>query len=113
LKNIITRETLKDMIESGRKQTIIETLPSQYYASAHLPGAVNIPHDKVALAASLLIPDKSERIIVYCASIDCQNSRIAAETLNKLGYSNVYEYSAGKKDWEEAGFPLEIGGEST
>lgn len=105
----ISREELKTIITSGTKQTIVEALPRKYYEAEHLPGAINIPHDDVQAVASQLIPDKSEPVIVYCASAECQNSHIAAEVLRGLGYINVYEYTEGKKGWKEAGLPLEIG----
>jgi len=106
----ISREELKTMLASGTKHTVVEALPRKYYEAEHLPGAINIPHDEVQVIASRLIPDKSETVIVYCASAECRNSHIAAEVLRGLGYSSVYEYTEGKKDWKEAGLPLEIGG---
>ena len=112
MKQSISREDLKILIDSGKKPTIVEALPQKYYEDEHLPGAINIPHDEIQLKATLLIPDKSGDVVVYCASAECQNSHIAAEALRRLGYTRVYEYTEGKKDWKQAGLPLEniIGG---
>jgi len=107
--NLISRTDLKNLIDSGKLLTIVEALPKQYYEAAHLPGAINIPHDEVQATAALLIPNKDGSVIVYCANTECQNSHIAAETLRKMGYSNVYEFTEGKKGWMEAGLPLETG----
>ena len=108
----ISRDDLNNLINSGRKPTIIEALPKQYYEAEHLPGAINIPHDTIQLNATQLIPNKQQTVVVYCASAECKNSHIAAETLRQLGYTSVYEYSEGKKDWKEAGLPLENYGSS-
>ena len=103
----ISRDDLKSLINSGNTPTIVEALPKQHYETEHLPGAINIPHDVIQLYATQLIPNKQETVVVYCASAECKNSHIAAETLRQQGYTSVYEYSEGKKDWKEAGLPLE------
>ena len=66
--NTITRDELKQKI--GRKDdfVLIETLPSTAYHHAHLPGAINLPPDRVTSDAMKVIPDKSADIVVYCAS---------------------------------------------
>jgi len=110
MSQFISRDDLKTLIASSKEYTIVEALPRQYYEAEHLPGAINVPHDEVQVAASRLIPDKSGPVIVYCASAECRNSHVAAEALRGLGYSSVYEYSEGKKGWKEAGLPLKTGG---
>jgi rhodanese-related sulfurtransferase len=106
----ISRGDLKNLMDSGKKLTLVEALPHQYFEAEHLPDAINIPHDEIQVKAVELIPDKSSAVVVYCASDECQNSHIAAETLRQLGYTTVYEYAGGKKDWKEAGFPFENNG---
>lgn len=110
MSQFISREDLKTLIASGKKHTIVEALPKQYYEAEHLPGAINIPHDAVSVTVFSLIPDKSGPVIVYCANTECRNSHTAAEAMRELGYSLVYEYTEGKKGWKEAGLPLENGG---
>ena len=80
-----------------------------YFEDAHLPGAINIPHDRVDELAPRLLPDKTARIVVYCASGPCQNSEIATLRLGKLGYTNVADYHEGKAEWLGAGLPVERG----
>jgi rhodanese-related sulfurtransferase len=103
----IKREEIQQLLASKAAVTLIEALPQGYYDKGHLPGAINIPHDKVRERAPSMLPDKSAFIIVYCANTPCQNSAIAARTLDALGYTNVAEYVEGKQDWVEAGLPLE------
>jgi rhodanese-related sulfurtransferase len=64
----ISREDLYDKIKRGDKFQLVETLPKTTYEHAHLPGAINIPSDKIKDVAPELLPDKSAEIVVYCAS---------------------------------------------
>jgi rhodanese-related sulfurtransferase len=64
----ISREELKDKIDRGESFTLIETLQPVAYQHEHLPGAVNLPPDRVRELAPNLLPDKGAEIIVYCSS---------------------------------------------
>ena len=103
----IKREEIQTLLASKTPVTLVEALPEGYYAKGHLPGAINLPHDKVRELAPSRLTDTSAFIIVYCANTPCQNSAIAARALDAMGYSNVAEYVEGKQDWVEAGLPLE------
>jgi rhodanese-related sulfurtransferase len=103
----ISRQEIQAKLQGKEKVAIAEALPQKYYDQAHLPGAVNLPHDQVDQLAPRLFPDKSQEIIVYCANTPCQNSAIAAHRLAALGYTQVREYVEGKQDWVEAGLPTE------
>ena len=63
----ISREELTQKIDRGDKFFLVETLPAEAYHHAHLPGAINLPPDKVREMAPRLLPDKSGEIVVYCA----------------------------------------------
>ena len=103
----ISRNEIKTRIDNGKPITLVEALPPKYFEHAHLPGAINIPHDQVRQLAPALLPDKNALIAVYCASTECKNSEIAVGLLHGLGYANAREYIDGKKDWIEAGLPVE------
>ncbi|CAN5397817.1 rhodanese-like domain-containing protein [soil metagenome] len=105
---VITRDDVARKIADG-KATVIEALPSMYYEDAHLPGALNLPHDQIDDLAPSLLPDTDAEIIVYCSNTACQNSTIAATRLTQLGYTKVFDYEAGKQDWIEAGMATETG----
>ena len=105
----IDRAELKAKLDRGEALTLVEALPEPYYRKAHLPGALNLPHDEVDELAPALLPDKATEIVVYCANLPCPNSEIAAQRLIELGYANVREYAEGKQDWIDAGFPVESG----
>jgi len=105
----IPREELAQKIEAGVPLVIVEALGRSYFEDAHLPGALNLPHDRVDEVAPELLPDKAAEIVVYCSNLACQNSVIASRRLVQLGYTNVFEYEEGKQDWIEAGYPTESG----
>ena len=107
MNELISRDELKTMINSGAQHKLVEALPKKYFETEHLPKAINIPHDEIVSIAPILLPNKSEPVIVYCANAQCQNSHMAAESLRELGYTKVYEYREGKKDWIEAGLQIE------
>lgn len=103
----ITRDELKRKLDRREALILVEALPEKYFRDAHLPGAINIPHDAVDALAPSLLPDKSARIVVYCANAPCRNSGLAAARLAELGYAEVRDYHEGKADWIEAGYAVE------
>lgn len=105
----ITRDELAARIDAGADLAVVEALGPTYFADAHLPGARNLPHDRVDQLAPEVLPDKGAFVVVYCANTPCPNSEIAARRLSELGYTNVHEYVEGKEGWAEAGLPLESG----
>ena len=104
----IPRAQLAEKILAGHT-VLVEALPEKYFVDAHLPGARHLPHDQVEALAAGVLPDNNADIVVYCANVQCQNSHIAARTLAKLGSRNVAVYAEGKKDWIDAGLPVEHG----
>jgi len=105
----ISRDELKARLDRDERIAIVEALPEMYYRRAHLPGALNIPVERVNELAPHLLPDKRAEIVVYCANLPCPSSGMAARALIALGYSTVREYVEGKQDWIEAGYPTERG----
>ena len=101
----ITREELKEKIDRKDSFTLVETLPATAYLMVHLPGAVNLPLDGLEEKANSVLPDKSAEIVVYCATPSCHASVEAAQKLMGLGYTNVKDFTGGKQDWIDAGFP--------
>lgn len=65
----ISREELKRKIDAKEYFFLVETLPTSYYHEGHLPGAVNLPPDKVRELALSVLPDKNAEVIVYCAKL--------------------------------------------
>lgn len=103
---LITRNELAKEIETG-SVTVIDALGAEYYAKAHLPGALNLVETDVEVRASQLLPDKDAAIVTYCSNPACPNSQQVAAKLEALGYTNVRKYREGIQDWTEAGLPVE------
>ena len=82
-------------IESG--YIILDAREQDEYDEGHIPGAILIPYGEIADRAEKELPDKDQLILVYCRS--GRRSKIAAEELVKLGYTNVKEFG-GVIDWE-------------
>lgn len=64
----VSREELKSKMDRGETFTLVETLAEVAYQHAHLPGAINLPPDRLKELAPRLLPDKGAEVIVYCAS---------------------------------------------
>jgi rhodanese-related sulfurtransferase len=106
--NTISRDELRRKIEDGDPFVLVDALSPMSFAHSRLPGAINIPPERVE-AAPRLIPERSTDIVVYCMNSDCDSSVTVATRLVALGYTNVGHYSEGKQDWIKAGLPLERG----
>ena len=87
----------KALMDSERGYIIIDAREQDEYDEGHIPGAVLIPYGEIADRAENELPDKDQLILVYCRS--GRRSKIAAEELVKLGYTNVKEFG-GIIDWE-------------
>ena len=64
----ITLDELRAELDSGREPVLVEALGPLSYEEAHLPGAINVPHDRVEELAPALLPDRDAAIVVYCAN---------------------------------------------
>ncbi len=102
----ISRDELQREMAAGTV-VVVEALPDTYYADGHLPGARNLPLDDIVDHAGDVLPDRTASVVAYCTGTSCPNSRIAAEQLTKLGYTDVRAYEGGKEDWTAADLPLE------
>lgn len=88
---------------------LVDALSQLSYAQSRLPGAINIPPERVDELAPRLIPDQAAEIVVYCSGPDCDASVQAGERLVELGYTHVRHFAEGKRGWAKAGLPLERG----
>ena len=87
----------KALMDSESGYIILDAREQDEYDEGHIPGAILIPYGEIADRAENELPDKNQLILVYCRS--GRRSKIAAEELVKLGYTNVKEFG-GIIDWE-------------
>ncbi len=92
----ISAENAKKIMDSGEEHIILDTREQDEFDEGHIPNAILIPYTEIENKAIELIPDKDKLILVYCRS--GRRSKIAAETLAKLGYTNIKEFG-GIIDW--------------
>lgn len=112
---LIGRDELKRAMDEGTV-IVVDTMPAEYYAREHLPGARNIPGFPYERAAEFtdshaprVVPDKTAAIVVYCANTPCRNSEFVGNRLLELGYTDVRKYREGIEDWAAAGHRTESG----
>ena len=91
-----TAEEAKKIMDSGEEHIILDTREQDEFDEGHIPGAILIPYTEIENKAEAMLPDKDKLILVYCRS--GRRSKIAAESLSKLGYTNVKEFG-GIIDW--------------
>ncbi|MCU1303226.1 MAG: rhodanese-like protein [Candidatus Sulfotelmatobacter sp.] len=68
MEGTISTKDLKAKLDSKERIQVVETLAPERYREAHIPGAVNIPPDKIKELAPRLLPNKDAEIITYCAN---------------------------------------------
>ena len=92
----ITPEEAKKIMDSGEEYIILDTREQDEFDAGHIPGAILIPYTEIENKAEEMLTDKDAQILVYCRS--GRRSKIASESLSKLGYTNVKEFG-GIIDW--------------
>ena len=85
-----TVEEAKKLMDSEKDYIIIDARTQSEYDEGHIEKAIMIPEYEIAQKAEKEIPDKNKLILVYCRS--GRRSKIAADELVKLGYTNVKEF---------------------
>jgi rhodanese-related sulfurtransferase len=92
----ITAQEAKEIMDTQEGYIILDTRAQDEYDEGHIPGAIVIPHDEIEEKAPKMLTDKDQLILVYRRS--GRRSKIAAEALVKLGYTNIKEFG-GIIDW--------------
>ena len=92
----ITAQEAKEIMDTQEGYIILDTRTQEEYDDGHIPGAIVLPYDEVLEKAEGILPDKNQLILVYCRS--GRRSKLAAEDLVKLGYTNIREFG-GIIDW--------------
>lgn len=87
----ITQDEAKRMMEEMESVVILDVREQDEYDAGHIPGAVLLPVGTIdEESAASVLADKDTVTLVYCRS--GRRSKIAAEALAALGYTQVYEF---------------------
>lgn len=92
----ITAEEAKEIMDTEEGYVILDVREQDEYDAGHISGAILIPYTQIEVKANEMLPDKDQLILVYCRS--GRRSKIAAEALAELGYTNIKEFG-GILDW--------------
>ena len=92
----ITAEEAKQIMDTEEGYLILDVREQDEFDAGHIPGAILIPYTQIEEKADEMLPDKDQLILVYCRS--GRRSKIAADALAELGYTNIKEFG-GIIDW--------------
>ncbi|MBQ9742059.1 MAG: rhodanese-like domain-containing protein [Ruminococcus sp.] len=92
----ITAEEAKDIIDTESGYLILDVRTQEEFEQGHIPNAVNLDYQEIAQKAEEVLPDKNQKILIYCRS--GRRSKIAAQELLDMGYTSLYEFG-GIIDW--------------
>ena len=92
----ITAEKAKQLMDTEENYIILDVRTQEEYDQGHIPGAILIPDNRIDADAEKILTDQNQLILVYCRS--GRRSKLAAERLVQLGYTNIKEFG-GILDW--------------
>jgi rhodanese-related sulfurtransferase len=102
------RETNADEVKAklarGEKFLLLDVREASEFAKDHLPGAVHLSKGVIERDIEQRVPDLNTPIVLYCGG--GFRSALAADNLQKMGYTNVISMDGGIRVWREKGFPL-------
>jgi rhodanese-related sulfurtransferase len=102
---IISVAELAERIRLDRAPLIVDVRSEQEYAEAHIPGAVNIPHDQLGDRLAEIDAAKSDEIVVLCRS--GRRAEVAEKLLIDAGYSRIYDLDGHMNAWQSGGYPTD------
>ena len=98
-------DEVKKKIDQGEKFILIDVREESEFAKDHLPGAIHLGKGSIERDIEARVPDLGAEMILYCGG--GFRSALAADNLQKMGYTNVISMDGGIRDWREKRYPLE------
>ena len=90
---------------AGERFTIVDVREESEFAAGHLPGALHIGKGVIERDIEAKVPDAASPLVLYCGG--GFRSALAAEALQKMGYTSVISMDGGWSGWVKAGYPTE------
>jgi rhodanese-related sulfurtransferase len=102
-----TVDEVKARLDRGEKLNLVDVREESEYARDHVPGAVHLGKGVIERDVEARFPDPAVELILYCGG--GFRSALAADALQKMGYTNVISMDGGIRDWRGKGYPLTSG----
>jgi rhodanese-related sulfurtransferase len=103
----VTIAEVKARLDRGEKCLLIDVREESEYAADHLPGALHLGKGIIERDVEERVPDLNAPLVLYCGG--GFRSALAADNLQKMGYTNVTSMDGGIRGWREKGFALTKG----
>jgi len=100
----VSIDDVKARLDRSDKFALVDVREESEYAKDHLPGAIHLGKGVIERDIEERVPDLSTPIVLYCGG--GYRSALAADNLQKMGYSNVLSMDGGIRGWREKHFPL-------
>jgi rhodanese-related sulfurtransferase len=97
-------DEIKSRIDRGEGFLLLDVRDESEFAADHLPGAIHLSKGTIERDIEARVPDTATPIVLYCGG--GYRSALAADNLQKMGYTNVLSMGGGIRGWREKGFPL-------
>ena len=97
-------DEVKQKIDGGEKFVLVDVREESEFAKDHLPGAVHIGKGVIERDIEVRFPDLNTPMILYCGG--GFRSALAADNLQKMGYTDVISMDGGIRGWREKNYPL-------
>jgi rhodanese-related sulfurtransferase len=101
-------DQVKAKLDRSEKLHLVDVREDNEWAIDHVTGAIHLGKGVIERDAEQRLPDKGAEIILYCGG--GFRSALAADNLQKMGYTNVYSMDGGIRSWREKKYPLTKGG---
>ena len=103
----VTVDDVKARLDRGEKILLVDVREESEYAKDHLPGAIHLGKGIIERDIEERVPQLNAPLILYCGG--GYRSALAADNLQKMGYTNVLSMDGGWRGWTEAKLPTEGG----
>ena len=99
-----TVDDVKAKLDRGEKFTLVDVREESEFAKDHLPGAIHLGKGVIERDIEKAVPDTATPMILYCGG--GFRSALAADNLQKMGYTNVISMDGGVREWREKGYQM-------
>lgn len=99
-----TVDEIKKRLDRGDRFVLIDVREESEYAKDHLPGAKHLGKGVIERDIENAVPDPNAEIVLYCGG--GFRSALAADNLQKMGYTNVISMDGGVREWRGKGYPM-------